>query len=155
MTDANGEPRDLDEWLTPDLEVMRRKMRRTWTPLYPQGLLGPKERKSLQPMAAPWVCRGARPAQHFIASSAWDDGPLSTVLAGQADQLVGGADAALVIDDTAIPKQGAALGWGGAAIPRPERQYRQLSGAGLADLGQQRRASTGGAAPVPARGLDE
>jgi SRSO17 transposase len=44
--------------------------------------------------------------QHFIASPAWDDGPLWTVLAQQADRLVGGADAYLVIDDTTLPKKG-------------------------------------------------
>jgi SRSO17 transposase len=44
--------------------------------------------------------------QHFIASPAWDDGPLWTVLAQQADRLVGGADAYLVIDDRALPKKG-------------------------------------------------
>jgi SRSO17 transposase len=45
--------------------------------------------------------------QHFIASPAWDDGPLWTVLAREADRLVGGSGAVLVIDDTAPPKQGA------------------------------------------------
>jgi SRSO17 transposase len=44
--------------------------------------------------------------QHFIASPAWDDGPLWTVLAHGADRLVGGPGAVLVIDDTALPKQG-------------------------------------------------
>ncbi len=44
--------------------------------------------------------------QHFIASSAWDDGPLWTVLAGEADRVVGGPEAVLVIDDTALPKKG-------------------------------------------------
>lgn len=44
--------------------------------------------------------------QHSIASPAWDDGPLWTALAGEADRLVGGPDAFLVIDDTALPKKG-------------------------------------------------
>jgi len=44
--------------------------------------------------------------QHFIASPAWDDRPLWTELARQADRLVGGSDACLVIDDTALPKKG-------------------------------------------------
>ena len=43
---------DLNGWLAPFLAVMGRKTRRTWAPLYLQGLLGPGERKSLQPMAA-------------------------------------------------------------------------------------------------------
>jgi hypothetical protein len=50
MVDDAG--RALDAWLAPFLEVMGRKTRRTWAPLYLRGLLGPSERKSLQPMAA-------------------------------------------------------------------------------------------------------
>ena len=36
----------------------------------------------------------------------WDCGPAETELLVQADKLVGGSDAVLVIDDTAIPKKG-------------------------------------------------
>ena len=42
----------LDTWLAPFLEVMVRKTRRRWAPLYLHGLLGPDRRKSLQPLAA-------------------------------------------------------------------------------------------------------
>jgi SRSO17 transposase len=58
----------LDRWLVPFLEVLGRKTRRVWAPLYLRGLLGPGERKSLQPMAARlglgaikarWVCEQA------------------------------------------------------------------------------------------------
>jgi SRSO17 transposase len=38
--------------------------------------------------------------QHFIANTAWDDAPLSSVLAQEADRLVGGPAAWVVIDDT-------------------------------------------------------
>ena len=98
---------DLDRWLEPFLFVMGRKTRRTWTPLYLRGLLGPGERKSLLPMAERLGLSGHDQLQHFIASMAWDDGPLWEVLAGHADRLVGGSDAYLVIDDTALPKKGA------------------------------------------------
>jgi hypothetical protein len=90
VTDVRGGLRDLDVWLSPFLEVMGRKTRRNWAPLYLQGLLGPGERKSLQPMAASLGLSGHDQLQHFIASSAWDDGPLWAVLAQQADRLVGG-----------------------------------------------------------------
>ena len=43
---------------------------------------------------------------HFITSPAWDDTPLWGVLAEQADQLVGGPDAVLVVDDSGMPKKG-------------------------------------------------
>ena len=96
----------FDAWLAPFLSVMGRKTRRTWAPLYLRGLLGPGDRKSLQPMAARLGLSGHDQLQHFIASPAWDDGPLWTALADEADRLVGGADACLVIDDTALPKKG-------------------------------------------------
>jgi SRSO17 transposase len=99
--------RDLDAWLEPFLDVVGHKKRRTWAPLYLRGLLGPGERKSLQPMAARLGLSGHDQLQHFIASPAWDDGPLWTALAREADRLVGGPQAALVIDDTALPKKGA------------------------------------------------
>jgi SRSO17 transposase len=97
---------DLDVWLEPFLAALGHKKRRLWAPLYLRGLLGPSERKSLQPMAASLGLGGHDQLQHFIASPAWDDGPLWWVLAKQADQLVGGPEAVLVIDDTALPKKG-------------------------------------------------
>ena len=99
---------DLDVWLAPFLAAMGRKTRRTWAPLYLRGLLGPGDRKSLQPMAVRLGLPGHDQLQHFIASRAWDDSPLWTELARSADRLVGGSDACLVIDDTALPKKGAA-----------------------------------------------
>jgi SRSO17 transposase len=43
---------------------------------------------------------------HFVAAGVWDAAPLETELLIQADRLVGGSDAVLVIDDTALPKKG-------------------------------------------------
>ena len=97
---------DLDIWLEPFLAALGHKKRRLWAPLYLRGLLGPSERKSLQPMAACLGLSGHDQLQHFIASPAWDDAPLWQVLAERADRLVGGPQAALVIDDTALPKKG-------------------------------------------------
>src|SRR5215203_7081212 len=97
---------DLDAWLEPFLDVVGHKKRRTWAPLYLRGLLGPGERKSLQPMAARLGLSGHDQLQHFIASPAWDDAPLWQVLAERADRLVGGPAAVLVVDDTALPKKG-------------------------------------------------
>ena len=84
---------------------MGRKTRREWAPFYVRGLLGPGERKSLQPMAARLGLSGHDQLQHFVASTAWDDSPLWTVLAHEANRLVGGAGGYLVIDDTALPKR--------------------------------------------------
>ena len=98
---------DLDAWLAPFLDALGHKRRRTWAPLYVRGLLGPGERKSLQPMAARLGLSGHDQLQHFVARPAWDDGPLWAVLAKKADRLVGGPEAVLVVDDTALPKKGA------------------------------------------------
>jgi SRSO17 transposase len=106
LADVGDGLRDLDGWLEPFLEVMGRKTRREWAPFYVRGLLGPGERKSLQPMAARLGLPGHDQLQHFVASTAWDDGPLWTVLAHEADRLVGGSGGYLVIDDTALPKKG-------------------------------------------------
>ena len=42
----------------------------------------------------------------LFSSGVWDAAPLETELLTQADRLVGGSDAVLVIDDTAVPKKG-------------------------------------------------
>ena len=43
---------------------------------------------------------------HFVAAGVWDAAPLEKELLVQADKLVGGSDAVLVIDNTAVPKKG-------------------------------------------------
>jgi SRSO17 transposase len=106
MAGLGGVGGDLDRWLEPFLAALGHKKRRLWAPLYLRGLLGPSERKSLQPMATSLGLSGHDQLQHFIASPAWDDAPLWRVLAEQADRLVGGLEAVLVIDDTALPKKG-------------------------------------------------
>lgn len=43
---------------------------------------------------------------HFVAASAWDTAPIETVHADRCNELVGGPDVHLIIDDTALPKKG-------------------------------------------------
>ncbi len=57
-------------------------------------------------MAARLGLKGHDQLHHFVASPAGDDAPLRRLLVESADALVGGPDAVLVIDDTALPKQG-------------------------------------------------
>lgn len=45
---------------------------------------------------------------HFIGAGPWDSAPLEATLWRQADALVGGHKAWLIIDDTALPKKGKA-----------------------------------------------
>ena len=85
---------------------MGHSTRRRWGPVYVRGLLGPDGPKSVQPIAARLGLRGHDQLHHFVSSPAWDDAPLWRVLAERADTLVGGDDAVLVIDDTALPKKG-------------------------------------------------
>jgi SRSO17 transposase len=69
------------------------------------GLIGPGDRKSIQPMAKRLEVGDYDQLHHFIAAGTWDAKPLETELLVQAERLVGGSDAVLVIDDTAIPKK--------------------------------------------------
>jgi SRSO17 transposase len=75
-------------------------------PLYVAGLIGPGERKSLQPMAARVAPVDYDQLHHFVAVGPWDEAPLEAELLAQANRLVGGPDAILVIDDTALLKKG-------------------------------------------------
>ena len=75
-------------------------------PLYVAGLIGPGDRKSVQPMAERLATGNYDQLHHFIADGVWDAAPLESELFNQADRLVGGKDAVLVIDDTAMPKKG-------------------------------------------------
>jgi len=53
------------------------------------------------------VCPGqTQQLHHFVCTSPWACEPLEAVLHETADALVGGDDAVLIIDDTALPKQG-------------------------------------------------
>jgi SRSO17 transposase len=75
-------------------------------PLYVKGLIGPGDRKSVQPMAERLAPGDYDQLHHFVAAGVWDAAPLETELLVQADKLVGGSDAVMVIDDTAVPKKG-------------------------------------------------
>src|SRR5881296_3530012 len=98
---------ELRGWLEPFLERLGHKARRRMCPLYVSGLIGPGDRKSVQPMAERLAPNDYDQLHHFIAGGVWDLAPLERELLIQADRLVGGSDAVLVIDDTAVPKKGA------------------------------------------------
>src|SRR5207342_204472 len=59
-----------------------------------------------QPMAERLAPGDYDQMHHFIADGVWDAAPLETELLVHADRLVGGSDAVLVVDDTALPKKG-------------------------------------------------
>lgn len=99
---------DLERWLEPYLGRLANKTRRRMCPAYIAGLIGPGDRKSIQPMAARSDAIPYDRLHHFIGAGLWDSAPLEATLWSQADQLVGGDKAWLIIDDTALPKKGKA-----------------------------------------------
>jgi SRSO17 transposase len=74
--------------------------------VYVRGLLGPGDRKSLEPLVARVAPDDYEQVHHFVCTSCWDPVPLERVLAAKAQAMVGGPDAVLIIDDTALLKQG-------------------------------------------------
>ncbi len=93
-------------WLRPFLAALHHEAQRRWAPRYLEGLRLPGERKSVAPMAARVAPGAIQQLHHFVATSPWATAPLETVLAQPAPRLVGGPAAVLIIDDTALPKQG-------------------------------------------------
>ena len=97
---------DLDRWLSPFVSALRHKTRARMCPVYVAGLIGGGDRKSVQPMAARDGEVGYDQLHHFIASGVWDAAPIEKALLAAADKMVGGRDAWLIVDDTALPKKG-------------------------------------------------
>ena len=97
---------DLEGWLAPYLKGLGNKTRQRMCPAYIAGLIGPGDRKSIQPMAARTDAVPYDRLHHFIGAGLWDSAPLEATLWEQADALVGGDKAWLIIDDTALPKKG-------------------------------------------------
>ena len=97
---------DLLLWLEPFLARLGHKARRRMCPLYVAGLIGPGDRKSVGPMAERMAPGDYDQLHHFVSDGVWDETPLELELANQANKLVGGADAVLVVDDTTLPKKG-------------------------------------------------
>ena len=92
--------RELEGWLRPFLERLGHKTRRRMCPVYISGLIGPGDRKSIQPMAERIALGAYDQLHHFVSAGE------ETELLIQADKLVGARDAVLVIDDTAVLKKG-------------------------------------------------
>lgn len=75
-------------------------------PAYVAGLIAIGERKSIQPMALRDGVVGYAQLHHFVGAGVWDAAPVERELARQADAMLGGDDAFLIVDDTALPKKG-------------------------------------------------
>jgi SRSO17 transposase len=145
---------DLDRWLSPFVSAFRHKTRARMCPVYVAGLIGAGDRKSVQPMAARDGEVGYDQLHPFIASGVWDAARIEKALLAEADRMVGGRDAWLIVDDTGVA-EGRAFGRRRAAIRLVARKDGQLSVAGLADAGVARGPGDGWPAAVPPRRLDK
>ena len=84
---------NLRGWLEPFLGRLGHNALRRMRPLYVAGLIGPGDRKSVQPMAERLAPNDYDQLNHFIAGGVWDAAPLERELLIQVDRLVGGSDA--------------------------------------------------------------
>src|SRR5687767_11455873 len=77
---------ELETWLTPFVAGLRNKARGRMCPAYIAGLIGPGDRKSVQPMAARDDDVSYDRLHHFIGSGVWDEAPLEVALLSEADR---------------------------------------------------------------------
>ncbi len=75
---------ELGLWLKPFLDRLDHKTRRRMRPLYVSGLIGPGDRKSIQPMAERLTLGAYDQLHHFVASGVWGATPVETELLVQA-----------------------------------------------------------------------
>lgn len=100
---------EITQWLQPFLERLGHRKRRQMCPLYVAALIGPGERKSMEPMAARLMPDHYDRLHNFISDGVWDAGRLEEELAIQGERMVGGPEAVLVVDDTSFRRRGAAI----------------------------------------------
>ncbi|MHB1223326.1 MAG: IS701 family transposase [Gemmatimonadaceae bacterium] len=98
--------REFERWLAPFWAALGDPRRRPWGPVYVRGLLGPAERKSIQPLAARLAPDDYGQVHHFVRGSCWPVEPLERLLAEKARDMVGAPHAVLIIDDTQLLKKG-------------------------------------------------
>src|SRR6201985_3209106 len=74
--DHDGMGRRTRTLLMPFLDRLGHKARQRMCPLYVAGLIGPGDRKSVQPMAEGLATGNHDQLHHFIADGVWDAPPL-------------------------------------------------------------------------------
>jgi SRSO17 transposase len=74
---------DLERSIEPYLGSLANKTRRQMCPAYIAGLIGPGDRKSIQPMAARSHAIPYDRLHHFIGADLWDSAPLEATLGRQ------------------------------------------------------------------------
>lgn len=119
------------------------------------GLLGPGDRKSIQPMAARDDGVSQDRLHPFTASGVWDEKPLEVALLTEAYRQIGDDEAWLISDDTALPKKRLPFGWCNAVISLGAWQERQLLDVGVDNAGIGRSSNHGRLPPVPSHELGQ
>ena len=94
---------ELESRLKPFAAALGDRRRGRMCPRYVGGLIGVGDRKSIQAREGGV---GYDQLHHFVAAGTWNRAPVEAALLKEADRLVGGEDAFLIIDDTALPKKG-------------------------------------------------
>ena len=96
----------LQTWLEPFLARLPRPAQRRMCLLYVTGLIRPGTRKSMQPIASGLTPAVYNQLHHFISAGTWNEASLEAELLARADQLAGGPDAILIINEISVPKKG-------------------------------------------------
>ena len=66
--------RELSSFMRPFVDRLGHKRRRQMCPLYVAGLIGPGDRKSIEPIAARFAPGQYDRLHHFISDGIWDAG---------------------------------------------------------------------------------
>jgi SRSO17 transposase len=96
----------FNAWMAPFLDLLNHKVREEMAIIYLLGLLGPGERKSIQPIAEQFATGDYQRVHNFISASTWATEPFEEVHIKVVNDMVGGTDSHLIIDDTALVKKG-------------------------------------------------
>ena len=106
MQDTPAWQARFDAWVAPFVDVFNHRTREEMTKVYLLGLMGPGDRKSIEPIADRLIPGRHQRLHNFISASTWDAKPLETIHMTKVNELVGGPGAHLIIDDTGLVKQG-------------------------------------------------
>nr|WP_229839132.1 transposase [Deinococcus piscis] len=98
--------RHFPSWFSPFQRCFHHLAQRNKAAQYVQGLCSTAKRRSMQPLADLVAPGEYDRFQHFITDSPWKNQGLEQLLAERAQELLGGQDAVLTIDDTCLTKYG-------------------------------------------------
>lgn len=96
----------FNAWMAPFVDLFNHKVREEMAIIYLLGLLGPGDRKSIEPIAGRFARGQYQNVHNFISTSTWAIEPFEATHIKIVDELIGGTDAHLILDDTALVKRG-------------------------------------------------